>query len=87
MVALAIIVGLMLISILIALILCKKRKRERYVIKKVLPDDLELKVPLNHTPSPPPSQKPYAHIARFDEFSMVSVTLGRKYLLYLYVAF
>jgi hypothetical protein len=45
-VALAIIVGLMLISILIALILCKKRKRERYVIKKDLPDDLELKVPL-----------------------------------------
>ncbi|XP_052058141.1 axotactin-like isoform X6 [Mytilus californianus] len=76
MIALAIICGLMLISVLIALFLCKKRKHERYVMKKVPPDDLELKVPLNHTSSPPPSQKPYDHIARLDEFSMISATLG-----------
>lgn len=76
MIALAIICGLMLISVLIALFLCKKRKRERYVMKKVPPDDFELKVPLNHTSSPPPSQKPYDHIARLDEFSMISATLG-----------
>ncbi|XP_063434354.1 axotactin-like isoform X5 [Mytilus trossulus] len=76
MIALAIICGLMLISVLIALFLCKKRKRERYVMKKVLPDDLELKVPLNYAASPPPSHKPYDHIARLDEFSMISVTLG-----------
>ncbi|VDI54244.1 Hypothetical predicted protein [Mytilus galloprovincialis] len=78
MIALAIICGLMLISVLIALFLCKKRKRERYVMKKVPPDDLELKVPLNYAASPPPSQKPYDHIARLDEFSMISVTLGPK---------
>ncbi|XP_061182173.1 axotactin-like isoform X3 [Saccostrea echinata] len=72
---------LCLIAILIAIVM--RRMRTRYVtydVRKKYFDDFELKEPLNHTmetysPAPPPPKKDI-HIATWDEFSMVSATLG-----------
>jgi hypothetical protein len=60
--------------------------RTRYVtfdVHKKYFDDIEMKEPLNHSmetysPAPLPPKKDI-HIATWDEFSMVSATLGRKF--------
>ncbi|XP_048758506.1 axotactin-like isoform X3 [Ostrea edulis] len=70
-----------LIAILIAVVM--RRMRTRYVtydVRKKYLDDIEMKEPLNHSmetysPVPPPPKKDI-HIATWDEFSMVSATLG-----------
>nr|XP_022313523.1 contactin-associated protein-like 5 isoform X4 [Crassostrea virginica] len=70
-----------LISVLIAVVM--KRLRKGYVtydVRKKYLDDFEMKEPLNHSmetysPIPPPPKKDI-HIATWDEFSMVSATLG-----------
>lgn len=73
-----------LISVLIAVVM--KRLRKGYVtydVRKKYLDDFEMKEPLNHSmetysPISPPPKKDI-HIATWDEFSMVSATLGRKF--------
>ncbi|XP_046357050.2 contactin-associated protein-like 2 isoform X3 [Haliotis rufescens] len=74
-VAVSIIAALLIVAVIIAFLLCRQRKRQEYDIKKE--HDFEMKQPLNHnhfTQSPVPAD----HLAKLDEFSMVSATLGPR---------
>lgn len=60
---------------MIAFLLIRLRHRQSYSLKKKNPDDFEMKQPLNQAASPMMK----SHLATFDEFSMVSATIGRKH--------
>ncbi|XP_050401820.2 axotactin isoform X2 [Patella vulgata] len=76
-IAVSIIASSIILAIIIAFLLIRRRKRMReYDIKKekMFDADYDVKVPLNHVDPPIPTD----HLAKLDEFSMVSATLGPR---------
>ena len=76
-IAVSVIAGILVIALIIALLLFRKRRRH-YDVKKEA--DIELKQPLNfHAVAPVQSSPvPADHLAKLDEFSMISATLGPR---------
>ncbi|XP_041351941.1 contactin-associated protein-like 2 [Gigantopelta aegis] len=75
-VAVSVIAALLMVAVIVALLLCRKGKRQGdYYLKKDA--DFEMKEPLqlNHYEASP---VPFDHLAKLDEFSMISATLGPR---------
>ncbi|KAK3599841.1 hypothetical protein CHS0354_022411 [Potamilus streckersoni] len=75
-VALTVVGILILLSLLVALLLCKIRRRQKKYAVRKFSEDYDVKQPLNDTITGP--DRFNNHLATLDEFSMISATIGPR---------